>query len=314
LWGLGGTPAAAKERHLLYAASPGIRNYVEYGGVGIVVFDIDSGYKFVRRIPTWDLPSDQKVENVKGIAASAKTGIVYVSTINRMAGFDAVSGKKLWDKMFEGGCDRMAISPDGKILYTPSLEGPHWNVINALTGDVITRIEPKSGAHNTVYSLDGTRVYLAGLRSPLLSVADTETHTVVKTVGPFANSIRPFTVNGSNTLCFVNINGLLGFEVGDIRTGRKLHRVEVEGYQQGPVKRHGCPSHGRSGTCPAGSASASTGGTPTHRAATSSTRAPSASSLPCGMKPAGSFRAKKCSSWWWTTTGWSARAINSALE
>ena len=23
-----------------------------------------------------------------------------------------------------------------------------------------------------------------------------------------------------------------------------LHRVEVQGYQKGPVKRHGCPSHG----------------------------------------------------------------------
>ena len=42
----------------------------------------------------------------------------------------------------------------------------------------------------------------------------------------------------------MNINGLLGFEVGDIRTGKKLHRVEVQGHQQGPVKRHGCPSHG----------------------------------------------------------------------
>src|SRR5262249_5764738 len=39
-------------------------------------------------------------------------------------------------------------------------------------------------------------------------------------------------------------NGLLGFEVGDVRTGKKLYRVEVEGYKQGPVKRHGCPSHG----------------------------------------------------------------------
>lgn len=237
-------PAGAKEKHLLYAASPGIRNYVEYGGVGIVVFDIDEGYRFVRRIPTWDLPSGQKPENVKGIAASAQTGKVYVSTINRMAAFDAISGKKLWDRTYEGGCDRMAISPDGKILYVPSLEGPHWNVVDGATGDVITKIEPKSGSHNTVYSIDGTRVYLAGLRSPLLSIADTGTHTLLKTVGPFANSIRPFTVNGSNTLCFVNVNGLLGFEVGDIRTGKKLHRVEVQGYQPGPVKRHGCPSHG----------------------------------------------------------------------
>jgi DNA-binding beta-propeller fold protein YncE len=63
-------------------------------------------------------------------------------------------------------------------------------------------------------------------------------------VGPFDDVIRPFTVNGSNTLAFVNINKLLGFEIGDIRTGKKLYRVEVEGYKQGPVKRHGCPAHG----------------------------------------------------------------------
>jgi hypothetical protein len=34
------TPAAT-EQHLLYVASPGTRNYLEYGGVGILVFDID---------------------------------------------------------------------------------------------------------------------------------------------------------------------------------------------------------------------------------------------------------------------------------
>jgi DNA-binding beta-propeller fold protein YncE len=235
---------AAKESHLLYVASPGLRNYEEYGGVGILVFDIDDGYRFVKRIPTWTVPSGQKPENVKGIAASAKTGRVYLTSLNHMLALDAVTGKKLWDKTYEGGCDRLAISPDGKLLYVPQLEGPDWHVVNAITGDVIATIEPKSGSHNTVYSLDGSRVYMAGLKSPLLSIADTATHKVVGTVGPFSNVIRPFTVNGSNTLCFVNINGLLGFEVGDIRSGKKLYHVEVEGYKQGPVKRHGCPSHG----------------------------------------------------------------------
>jgi DNA-binding beta-propeller fold protein YncE len=236
--------AAAKEKHYLYAASPGIRNYVEYGGVGIVVFDIDDGYKAVRRIPTWDVPADKVAENVKGIAASAKTGIVYVSSLTRVVAVDAVSGKKLWDKGYVGGCDRLEVSPDGKILYVPSLEGPHWNVLDAMTGDVIAKIEPNSGSHNTIYAPDGSRVYLAGLKSPLLSIADPKTHTVTQKVGPFSDVIRPFTVNGSNTLAYVNINKLLGFEVGDIKTGKKLYRVEVEGYQQGEVKRHGCPSHG----------------------------------------------------------------------
>jgi hypothetical protein len=235
---------AAAAQHLLYVASPGIRKYVEYGGVGILVFDIDNEYNFVRRIPTWDVPEGKKPENVKGIAASAKTGRVYVTSLSRMIAIDAVTGKKIWDKAYKGGCDRMAISPDGKYLYVPQLEGPAWHVVNAASGDVITTIETKSGSHNTIYSADGSQVYLGGLKSPFLSAADTRTNQIASTVGPFDNVIRPFTVNGSNTLVFVNINGLLGFEVGDLRTGKKLCQVQVQGYKQGPVKRHGCPSHG----------------------------------------------------------------------
>ena len=238
----GQLPAA--EQHLLYVASPGTRNYVEYGGVGILVFDIDNGYRFVRRIPTWDVPAGKEPENVKGIAASANTGRVYVTSLNRMIAIDMISGKKIWDKTYEGGCDRMAISPDGKLLYVPQLEGPNWHVVDGGNGNVIATIETKSGSHNTIWSNDGQHVYLAGLKSPLLSIADPKTHKVTGTVGPFDNVIRPFTVNGSNTMVFVNINGLLGFEVGDIKTGKKLYHVEVEGYKQGPVKRHGCPAHG----------------------------------------------------------------------
>jgi DNA-binding beta-propeller fold protein YncE len=138
----------------------------------------------------------------------------------------------------------MSIAPDGTLIYLPSLEGDHWLVLDALTGEVRQKIVPKSGAHNTIYGLDGKHVYLAGLKSPFLTVVDTQTHSVCGTVGPFSNVIRPFTVNGSQTLCFVNVNGLLGFEVGDLKTGKMLHRVEVPGSKPGTEKRHGCPSHG----------------------------------------------------------------------
>ena len=235
---------AGAERHRLYVATPGIRNYLDYGGIGVLVYDIDEGYRFVKRIPTWNVAAGQEAENVKGIAASAATGRLYVSTIKRLGCLNLVTEKMVWEKEVEGGCDRLAISPDGKALYVPSFEGPHWTVVDALTGEVLAKVVTNSGAHNTLYSLDGTRVYLAGLRSPLLSVVDTKTHSVVKTVGPFANSIRPFTVNAAQTRCYVNVNELLGFEIGDLESGRKLHRVEVQGFEAGPVKRHGCPSHG----------------------------------------------------------------------
>jgi DNA-binding beta-propeller fold protein YncE len=233
-----------KERSFLYVAVPGIRNYVEFGGIGLLVFDRDDGYRFVKRIPTWSVPSGEEPENVKGIAASAPDARIYITTLRRIAAFDLVTEKKVWESTPEGGCDRLAISPDGRWLYVPSFEAPHWNVLEASTGKTIARLEPNSGAHNTVYGLDGRAVYLAGLRSPLLSIADPKTHGLVGTVGPFSRSIRPFTVNGRQTLVYVNVNDLLGFEIGDIASGKMLHRVEVQGFPMGQVKRHGCPSHG----------------------------------------------------------------------
>jgi len=52
--------ASMPAQHLLYVVEPGTRNYVEYGGVGILVFDIDNGYKFVKRIPTWSVPAGKE--------------------------------------------------------------------------------------------------------------------------------------------------------------------------------------------------------------------------------------------------------------
>jgi DNA-binding beta-propeller fold protein YncE len=240
-----GAPAQDKAplQRYLYVVEPGIRNYLEFGGAGILVFDIDHGHKFVRRIQT---PASQQKqpENIKGVCASAVTGKLYFTTLTRLYCLDLKTDKTLWEKKLPGGCDRLALTPDGKLLFVPSYEGPHWNLVDAANGDLLMQIKTGSGAHNTICSLDGTEAYLAGLRSPLLSVFDIKTRAVVRKVGPFSAAIRPFTVNGAGTRCYVTVNGLLGFEVGDLKTGKKLYRVEVQGVPHGKPKRHGCPSHG----------------------------------------------------------------------
>jgi hypothetical protein len=236
--------AALPDGRYLYVSEPGIRNYLEYGGHGLLVFDMDHEHRFVKRIPIGGLDPAGKPINIKGVCASAKTGRIHLTTLDTLMSLDLVSEKLLWEKTYEGGCDRMALSPDGKIIYLPSLEKDHWHVVDALDGKILAKIEPRSGSHNTLFGLDGKEVYLAGLKSPYLTVADTTQHKASRQVGPFSSAIRPFTVNGSQTLVFVNVNGLLGFEVGDLKTGAKLHRVTVEGFNMGVVKRHGCPSHG----------------------------------------------------------------------
>ncbi|HSU55889.1 MAG TPA: hypothetical protein VLT36_17670 [Candidatus Dormibacteraeota bacterium] len=232
------------EHRLLYVAVPGIRDYLQYGGHGILLFDIDHGHKFLNRLPCSGLDEKGKPLNVKGICASAPTARLYVTTTKSLSSFDVISGKVLWEKSYEGGCDRLSITPDGKIIYLPSLEGDHWHVVDALSGRVIKKLVLNSGAHNTIIGPDGKFAYLAGLKSPVLRVANTTKHEVVKEVGPFGAFIRPFTINSSQTFTYVNVNGLLGFEVGDLNTGKFLHRVVVEGFQIGETKRHGCPSHG----------------------------------------------------------------------
>jgi hypothetical protein len=223
-----------KERHFLYVVAPGIRNYLEFGGAGILVFDMDAGHKFVRRVAT-PASKTESPENIKGVCASVVTQKLYFTTLKKLYCVDLKTDKTLWEKTLPGGCDRMSITPDGKVLYVPSLELAHWNIVDAGTGEVIERltITAKHRAHNTIVSMDGSRMYLAGIGSTFLPIADTKTHKVIAKVEGFSAGIRPFTVNGTQTLAFCNVNELLGFEIGDLKTGKVLHRVEVKGFRQG---------------------------------------------------------------------------------
>ena len=101
-------------------------------------------------------------------------------------------------------------------------------------------------AHNTLVSDDGTRAYLEsqGRQTPMLTVVDTATNTVIKQVGPFGNMVRPFSINGAQTLVYANVNDLLGFEVADLKSGKVLHRVVVDGVPTENSPVHGMPSHG----------------------------------------------------------------------
>lgn len=235
---------ASKTRHYLYVATPGIRDYLGYGGHGLLVFDMDDHHRFVKRIPTKGLHPNGKPSNVKGIAVSIPLNSIYVSTLESLQRIDLSTEKVVWEKPFEGGCDRMAISPDGLTMYLPSLEKGFWNVVDCKSGDIIRKIDVYKRAHNTIYSRTGNLVYLDDIASPWLYIADAKTHTLSSKVGAFANNVRPFTINSKETLVFVTVDSLLGFEVGDLKTGAKLAHVAVEGWEPGPVRRHGNPSHG----------------------------------------------------------------------
>jgi DNA-binding beta-propeller fold protein YncE len=234
---------AAVKRYL-YVATPGIRDYLGFGGHGLLVFDMDNNHRFVKRIKTSGLHPDKTPSNVKGIAVSIPLNSVYISTWESLQRIDLTTEKIIWEKNIEGGCDRMAISPDGKTMYLPSFEKDFWNVVDCETGNIITKITDFKKAHNSLYGPSGSYVYLGDLRNPWLFMANTKTNTIEHKVGPFGSYVRPFTINSSETMAYVTVDSLLGFEVGDLKTKKKLATIRVEGWNMGPVRRHGNPSHG----------------------------------------------------------------------
>jgi DNA-binding beta-propeller fold protein YncE len=254
-------PRAQRTERYLYAALPGVGggNNLSYGGAGILVFDIDHGHKFVKRVPLQGVPPPPTVtslsgrggranaqEAIKGIAAHAQTARLYVSTSRRVAAYDLITDKLVWEQSYEGrGTDRIALSPDGTTLYAPVLGAPKWIVADAATGAPIASIDKPGNPHNTQFSDDGAHVYFeAEGNTRTMSVVDAKTQTIVKEIGPFGNMVRPFTFNGRQSLLFANINDFLGFEIADLQSGQILYHVEVPGVTAGRSPTHGIPSHG----------------------------------------------------------------------
>ena len=232
------------EQRYLYVALPGPDDAGADRSVRILVFDIADGHRLVRRIPVWPGRGGD-AEVVRGTAASTRAGRFFISTTSRLAAIDLKTDRVVWEKRYEGHCcDRLAVSPDGQTIYAPAFGSPKWYVIAAGTGDLRAAIVVAGWPRETIYSRDGKRAYLAAWESRTLSVSDTASHAVVKEVGPFSASLCPFTVNAGGTLAFANVDGLVGFEVGDLQTGLILDTVAAEGYDKDAAAAYECPSHG----------------------------------------------------------------------
>ncbi len=212
------------ERHLLYMASP---DGAQKGGSGngVLIFDIDDGHRFLRRI---DIPIFS--EGIRGFCPNAKTHRAFYTTTNHTLGcLDLETDKVVWEKQYPAGCDRAAVTPDGLKLYVPTgwwvgEGGSEWFVVDAKNGDVLKHISVKNHAHNTVMGLDGEFVYCGS--ETTLNVVRTSNDEVVKTIAPIGESgVFPFTVNAAGTLAFVCLGKHVGFDVADLKKGTVLNRV-----------------------------------------------------------------------------------------
>jgi len=123
----------------------------------ISIYDIDEGHRLIRTIQT--VPS---IGDVRGVAASAATGKLYVayqvSGIGKIYCLNIYSDEILWNRAVDPGVDRLAINPDGQLLFVPTWEGgsaDHINVVDAGTGEVVRKVYFSNRSHDTQYPLSG---------------------------------------------------------------------------------------------------------------------------------------------------------------
>ncbi len=73
-----------------------------------------------------------------------------------------------------------------------------------------------------------------------LAVVDTATDRVISEVGPVGGGIHPFAVTADGARCFLNTGRSgVGFEVGDVQTGKIIHQVKVPGLESQKRLCHG---------------------------------------------------------------------------
>ena len=215
------------------------------------MYSIDQANRLVQTI---GLP--QIGSSIHGVVASPRTGRLYIAYGQQkppggaLLAYDLRRGRMLWHRTYSFGIDSMAISPNGRWIYMPAGERERRTARGASSPPRTagSRADPSRvpiGAHNTIMGPGGRYLYLGGVDYPFLEVASTATNQVVRKIGPLNGpGVRPFTINGSQTLAFTTARSFLGFQVSSISTGKVLYTVPVPGFSFDLATFGRTPDHG----------------------------------------------------------------------
>jgi hypothetical protein len=242
-------PRSAPVRNLVYIGTPGDNGTDNQSGV--VVLDADKNYSFLKRI-SYQLPASKMPGGkVSGIAASVPLQMLYVTQDGSMTAIDLGTDQIAWrfngestpverpngrtGSSLTGCCERPWLLPDGKTLIVGSHYNSWWYYIDGATGKVLDKVPtPEANvAHNLAVTPDGKTAVLGSMSSPRIgkagiAVLDVPTRKILRYM-TFTEMVRPLTINHDGTLVYVNVNELIGFEIGDVRTGKMLKRFELPG-------------------------------------------------------------------------------------
>jgi hypothetical protein len=234
------TPAAAAGpiHHYLYV----------FPDQTLYVYDMDNGFQQIQQysLPMTNGGRGMMVDPVGAFLYLAYNGDGGIHGNGSLLKYDLIQNLIVWTQNYTNGIDSGSVTPDGKTIYMPDGEAAYdgtWHILNTSDGTSRGSIFTVAGnaAHNTIMGFTGQKVYLGGLNNSTFFIASTSTNTITSTIGPLAGGVRPFTINGDESLVFTTHTGLLGFQVSNLTTGQILYTVPVQGFTApaGSTSAHG---------------------------------------------------------------------------
>jgi len=170
----------------------------------ISIYDIDAGHRLIKTVETVS-----HVGDVRGVVVSAVTGKLYVayqdvSGIGMVYCLNIYDDTIIWNRAVSPGVDRLAINPDGQLLYVPTWEGgsaDFINVLDAITGDVVRKVHFSNRSHDTQYPLSGPifqETKADDGSGNYLYLIDPGGYAVSR-VGPYSGILGPYSVDSITT-------------------------------------------------------------------------------------------------------------------
>lgn len=243
------------------AAESADRLYVENSyGHDVVVLSIPE-HEIINRIPLGGAPDDVTASSdgsVVYVNLETSVNIPFldegIPTAGAVVAIDTATDRIVWRASVGGMPHHITLTPDDRYLFVPLFDGAVMEVLDTQRREVVDRIRlgrgdvgkwpllrdllktwftdhsPENplgyGAHGTMLSPDGTRLYVGSMIADLITVIDVETREIIRRI-PFADAVRPFDITADEKRLYVQLSGLHGFVVVDLDSGEQLRTVEL---------------------------------------------------------------------------------------